>query len=281
MAMADDNGVKITEINPRPFGYAIGDEITREIILDAPASYQLQRDSLRKPGRVDPWLELRSVEVEEKSTSATMHYRVKLRYQIMNSPAAVKTLALPKLLFLFNFLDKNIREEVGDTPFTVSPLTPAFVLARSGLEELQADRAAPLINATSHYVRLGFAAVLTAAGLLWLVAVQFGLPFFRKHNGPFARALRDIKSSSFSQEEKFRRLHRAFDETSGATVFPDKLADFFSRRSAFADLQTDAEKFFSASRAQFFSADKLGDAVSNEWLAAFCKQCRDRERGLR
>jgi mxaA protein len=268
--------------DPRPFGYVIGDELSRRIDIDAPATYSLQTDSLPRPGRVDAWLELRKINVTEKSLGELKRHTLDLHYQIMNSPDSVKTYPLPKLLIIFNYLDKPRTVEITDAPFTVSPITPEYVLARAGLEEMRADKSAPLIDATAHYWRLGFAALALAGVLLSLVYIKWGMPFLRRHNGPFARAWRDIKKlGEADKPAALRRLHRAFNETAGVSIFPQHLTEFFSRHPAFIDLQQDTQTFFDASRGEFFSSrSNNGNGLNASWLMDFCARCRDRERGL-
>jgi mxaA protein len=267
---------------PRPFGYVIGDELSRRIEIDAPAGFKIQSDSLPRPGRVDAWLELRTFNAIEKTSGASTRHTLDLRYQIMNSPEKVKTHSLPKSLIILNKNNSLKALDIAETPFTISPLTPAFVLARDGLEEMRADKPAHLIDISAHYWRLGFAALATAVALLTLVYIKWGMPFLRKQNGPFAKARRDInKMDETDSPAAFRRLHRAFDETAGVSIFPQHLTEFFTRHPAFSDVQGDAQKFFRHSRQAFFSRAAEDDSsINKKWLLDFCARCRDRERGM-
>lgn len=285
-ANAANNGVaqvSVRTLDPRPFGYVIGDAMSRRIEIDTPASFKLAADSLPRPGRVDAWLELRKIELAQKAYGASVRHTLDLRYQILNSPQAVKTHYLPKLLIIINNNDNTQTVEINETPFTFAPITPAFVLARDGLEELRADKPAPLIDASAHYWRLGFAALATAAALLSLIYIQWGMPFLRRHNGPFARAHRDIsRLNDADMPAAIRSVHRAFDQTAGVSIFRQHLPEFFLRHAAFADLREDAQRFYAASRGEFFSGRMPGDqAMDKKWLLDFCARCRDRERGLR
>ncbi len=277
-----DDKISVRTEDPRPFGYVIGDELSRRIEIDTPSAYQLQKDSLPRAGRTDAWLELRNIHATQKSLGDKTRHTLDLHYQIMNSPDGVKAHSLPKLLILFNYLDKPQKQEIEESPFTVSPITPAFVLARAGLEEMRPDKSAAQISATAHYWRFAVAALLSFAALLSLAHLKWGIPFLRKHNGPFARAAREIKKlSEADNAAAMRRLHRAFNETAGAAIFPQHLAEFFTRHPAFSDVQSDTRQFFDASRGQFFSSNNQSDvSLNKKWLLDFCARCRDRERGM-
>lgn len=268
--------------DPRPFGYTIGDELSRRVEIDAPSGFKIQSDSLPRPGRVDAWLELRAINATEKSLGGNRLHTLDLRYQILNSPEKVKTHSLPNLLITLNNNNFLKAVEIAEAPFTISPITPAFVLARDGLEEMRADKPAHLINASAHYWRLGLAALALAAALLSLIYIKWGMPFLRKHNGPFARARRDInKMNETDTSAAFRRLHRAFDETAGVSIFPQHLTEFFTRHPAFSDVQSDTQEFFAQSRQAFFSRNiESNTSINKKWLLDFCARCRDRERGM-
>ena len=125
-----------------------------------------------------------------------------------------------------------------------------------------------------------FAAIL-AASWYW---VAFGSPFTRTARRPFARAYRDLRGiarSPFSPETfraALQRLHRAFDESAGRTLFAEHLDAFFADRPGADGLRAATVDFFALSRGEFFAADAAAPAQSLKSLLQFCRRWRERER---
>ena len=77
----------------RQFGYTIGDVIHQTVRLSPGAGQTLIEESLPKPGRAGAWVERRDVE----AVRAGSEWRIELRYQFINSPPDLRTVALPAL----------------------------------------------------------------------------------------------------------------------------------------------------------------------------------------
>lgn len=272
--------------NPRAFGYVIGDTVTRLVVAEVTKPYRLQENLLPKPGRIGPWLELRGITVKGRSGFATNRYELEFAYQIFNSPETVRLLELPHTDVYFQGEGRTLAEEVPTWSFTVTPIVPGTAPLREGLGAMRPDVPPPLLATTPYRIRLGLYAVGSAAILLYLVYAYVGLPFIARSNGPFARAYRELRglarrSDADGFRAALRRMHRAFDETAGATVFGERLAQFVVEHPRYADLKDTAEQFFLLSRHEFFGEGASEPQVrSMQWLLAFCRDCRDRERGV-
>lgn len=242
-------------VNPRPFGYVIGDTLQRTIIVDTPDL--LHRDALPKPGRVDAWLELRHIKVDQRRSGSSTRYAILFDYQIMTVAEDVKTLALPRIKLEFAGPANAMAEigEVAEWPITVAPVTPQYVLARDGLEALRPDRPVELIDTAHHRLRLWLYASLFAALVSYFAYHRYVAPMFSRK--PFARARRELRALSGKTEAgrfqaSLRAMHRAFDETAGATVFAEGLDAFFGQHPRFRRLRSEIEAFFALSRREFF-----------------------------
>lgn len=248
-------------VNPRPFGYVIGDTVQRTIVVTTPQS--LQRDALPGTGRVDAWLELRHVEVDEQRSGSSTRYSILLDYQIMNVAEDVKTIALPRVDLEFGGSTVATTEiaEAAEWPITVAPVTPEYVLARDGLEALRPDRSPELIATAQYRLRLWLYALLFAALVCYFAYHRYVAPMLSRK--PFARAYRELLALSKTAEpDRFqaslRALHRAFDETTGGTVFAEGLDAFFAAHPRFLRLRSETEAFFALSQREFFGG---GNAV--------------------
>lgn len=274
--------VSVTALNPRPFGYVIGDVVEQRVVIDLRMPLELQQDALPKAGRVDLWLERRAPRVTP-THSLTGRYEILLQYQVLNAPTEVKTIALPELRLRLRGGEGPIEESVAQWPITVSPITPDYVLARAGLEDMRPDHAPLPIDTRAHAKRIAAYAVLLALIGLYAAMRRGGVPFLPRVRRPFALACRDLRrlpwasAGAETQRAALRCMHRAFDETAGRTVFKEHIERFMTEHPQFAGLRGEMEAFYAASREEFFghATDRRRDP---DWLLGFAVRCRDAER---
>ncbi len=267
-------------IDPRPFGYVIGDTLTRRILLETAGGASLDVERLPQPGRVSSWVELVGVTARGRGGQQ----EVELVYQIFNSAPEVSTRALPAVDLPFRTAAGTAVHTVPKFLFTTGPLTPEYVAARDGLQEMRPDAPPPPFSTSPVQLRLALYALGLAAIALYFVYGYLGLPFLARSRGPFARALRAVDAAARARDEPQARraalqaLHRAFDETAHATVFGEHLDRFFAEHARYAPLRPQVERFFAASRKEFFGSGTA--ELSLAWLAAFTRDLRDCERGV-
>jgi mxaA protein len=272
---------KIEIVEPRPFGYVIGDTLTRRIVLETANGATLELERLPKPGRVSSWLEL--VDVTNRASAGNRH-ELAFTYQVFNSAPEVSTRALPALDLPFKTPGGAVVHAVPKYLFTTGPITPAYVAARDGLEEMRPDAPPPHLSTVSVRARLVLYALGLAAIALYFLYAYVGLPFFARSRGPFARALRAVNAAARTRDEEEGRrtalqaLHRAFDETARGTVFGEHLDRFFAEHARYAPLRPQVERFFAGSQKEFFGSGAA--ELSLAWLSAFTRDLRDRERGI-
>ena len=273
--------VTVETLNPRPFGYVIGDLVEQHISLTTDGTRTLDTAQLPPPGRVDRWLERRSVALAA-SRGANPRWDITLQYQIRNAPEQVTTVSLPEVRLFLTAAGGSSEEHIGDWPISIAPLTPPTVLARAGLEEMRPDATPPRVDTASYRLRLGlYALILGGLGgfALWR---RFGLSWAGGRRGPFALACRDVqrlarrRSRPGVHAEALRRLHRAFDQCAGCTVFAEQLDAFFARQPQFGALRAETEQLFRHSRTLFFGGS--GDAGSLDRVLALARAYRAAER---
>lgn len=278
---AGADAVRVEAVNPRPFGYVIGDLLERRIRVTTDGTRALDTAQLPRPGRVDRWLELRSVVVAEPG-DAGRRWDITLQYQVRNAPEQVTTVLLPELRLHLTAGGGRGEEQVGDWPISIAPLTPQTVLARAGLEEMRPDAAPPLVDTRPYHLRLGLYALILGGLGLFALGRRFGLPWAAGRRGPFALACRDVqrlarrRSQPDLHAEALRRLHRAFDECAGHSVFAGQLDAFFARRPQYGSLRAETEQLFRQSRILFFGGS--GDAGSLDRVVALARAYRAAER---
>lgn len=268
-------------VDPRPFGYVIGDTIEREIAAEVTKPFALETDKLPKAGRANVWLDLQVVKLASDVGLRYTHYRLTLTYQLINSPETVETLALPKVSLRFIGEGRTLVGDVQEFHFTAAPITPPEVLVHEGLDVMRPDQPPPLIPETAHRIRLMFFLTVLILALLYMVYLRFGLPWQAPR--PFAWAYRDLRQLARRADgeeafrEALRRVHRAFNQTAGRPLFAEQLEAFFAEHPRFAQMQSTTVKFFELSRVEFFGIG-AGERPM-DWLLAFSHDWRAVEAG--
>lgn len=275
--------IEIVPQNPRPFGYVVGDTVSRDLTIRMKSGHALDENALPKPGRLNAWLELRSVNVRERRVDVGREYSLTLTYQFPNSPTEVRMVELPAHKFRFSGSGELLPVTSGAWPITLAPITPEEVLARDGLEALRPD--IPPTGVDTKRVRwrlMGYGLALAAILLYWAYR-YFGIPYLAKTRRPFTRAYRDLAKLS-QQDHAFstavERIHRALNEAAGRSLFLENADHFLASRGANEHLAAMTRQFFELSRNEFFGSGTADSRRSLAWLQDFCRAWRDVERGI-
>lgn len=252
-------GLAVTE--PRPFGYFIGDALHRDIALTLKPGARLETASLPRPGPVNYWLELRSINVEERGGGTRIG--ISLEYQTFYSALDPRRLTIPG--FSLKVADATGSEDAEVPPFSfvVSPLRELFPgkETEGSAVELRPDAVAPLLATAPARTAL-LAAALVACAALTLLAAHHALgPFGRRPGRPFTQAARFLRSNRAhlvgdgGYRAALVKLHRAFDAAAGHRLLPDDLAAFLREHPEYRQLSGDIERLFQCSRTAFYGND--------------------------
>ncbi|HXF76271.1 MAG TPA: nonribosomal peptide synthetase MxaA, partial [Methylomirabilota bacterium] len=255
--------LSLTAVNPRAFGYFVGDVIDREIVADVAEPYRLDIASLPAPGRLTYWLELRSLSLDEGELANATRYRLTLRYQTFYVPLQPSRLTIPSFTLKFEGGGKSAETQVAPWDFVMSPLREIEVkLPEEGPSGYLLPDAKPQVG-SARAARMGFAAALAFAATASLALAYYYScgPFRKRPARPFTQAARAIKRrlavrmSEDSYRQSLLDLHRAFDLAAGKRLFAGDVPDFLATHSEFAPMARDIARFFATSREAFF-ADK-------------------------
>jgi mxaA protein len=256
-------------VEPRAFGYQVGDVVQRRITLEVPEGLVLDENSLPRPGARGRALELRAL---RRSGN-----QIELDYQIFLSPVEARTLEMPSFTLRYEGPPRAQEVRIESWPVTVAPLVPAEVSPRTGLGELQPDAAPPLFDTRVQGWRLLAYAALVVASLTYLAFVYVGLPWRSAQRRPFALAWRQL-SQPLPWRDACQRMHEAFNLSAGEVLFEHGVDRFTAANKAFAPLKEDIRRFLRLSQREFFEGGAR-DAEDAAWLIALCRRCRDAERG--
>jgi mxaA protein len=284
-AMAAPQTLQAHVVDPRAFGHAVGEIVTRQATIDVPDGLALDPDSLPQAGQRGRALELRTVDLARHDGGRRLELR--LVYQIFLAPREVRVLELPPVMLAFKGTPRPETLRIDAWPLSVAPLMPVDGSSREGLGELRPDVAPPPVDTRPMRNRLAIEAGVALLLLAYLAHVYVGLPWWTRRHRPFGLAwgaLRGLAAdaSPGARRAGYERLHAALNATAGEAVFEHGVERFIAAHPAFAALRSDLQTFFARSRREFFAAGhtelpQAGDDTA--WLVAFCRRCRDAERG--
>lgn len=272
------NAVQVEVINPRSFGYVLGDTPERRIIITGPRALAYEPESLPQPGARTPWLTLIGTTVESKDRLRSHRYEFRFRYQVTNAPTDIRPAALPSLHLRFKEAARTIDASVDEWGITVGPIIPAGM--RADATPLRPDQLPQRLSVVP-----ALAGIVLCLGLAVAIAIfLICMPWMKRYHGPFAQAYRAVRRAAAQPDRRqgyqaaLRALHRAFDETARKRVFADTLDEFTTKQPRFADLREGTEKFLRLSQRAFFGGEVSSQETEFDWLLQFCRDCRARER---
>ena len=277
--------------NPhQEIAYVVGDTFIRTVTLNINTPYQLQLSSLPAKGLQIQGVELRKVQVDEKRSWKMTRYQIKFEYQIFNSWADVKKLAIPKFpLKISNpdFKDKSFIITVPAWQFRVSPLA---VNGENYIEQDMSPYRGPmLVESSITKVYLGLFLAITLLACIGLVYINEDKTWFPGMGGPFALSYRKITGIHVGQDIgdiaaiqlAATSIHHAFNQTYGENLFAADIDTFLQKHPGFSSIKQEISHFFNLSNQVLFATktkDKPGISIAS--LIQFCEQCRHCERGI-
>jgi mxaA protein len=249
----------VQTIEPRAFGYFLGDTLERRIEILTGPDDEVVAASLPRTGASNYWLELRDIDVISTRLGDGQLHTLALTYQTfyapidpkkvtipaveiaIRGPAGSETARLPPFTFLMSPLREIFPEKSGETAETFLRPDAAPEFRRSG-----GVRTAALVAAALSAMFLA----LLARDLAWW-------PFHRRPARPFSRAVREVGHAlgargSDSYKRALLALHRAFDAAAGHRLLAADLDGFLAAHPEHEETRIEVERFFAASRAVFF-----------------------------
>lgn len=261
----------------RDTGYVLGDFLEQHVEIRAPASARLARDSLPAPGRVNNWLELREVRIEDER-------HLVFTYQIFAAVEQALQLAIPPLKLRLRESGRELLLGVPAQSFYLSPVLPA-TLGEQDRQARVTPAPAPLSERAAQWQTLA-CAVLVLLIVLYLCWAHDRLRFLERHPGPMTRLFRELRrartagTGADAYREQLLAMHAAFNACARETLYQTTLPRLFERAPHLLPLRADIESFFLHSREVFYGSGPA-EAWPADELLALGRRARDLERGLR
>lgn len=265
---ASSPNISVGVIEPRSYGYFVGDVFSRVVDVSVASAYKLDQASQPAPGRLNYWLDLRDVNVAETESSGLRHYRLTLDYQTFYVPLSAAPLAVPGLTLRFSDAEGHaVTAEVPPFKFVMAPLRE---VQPEQPEEgpdgyLKPDAVPRKVSTLTSRIAFGIGALTALIGLILLAYHRAWWPFRARPQRPFTQAARAIKTRSLHDDiENYREglleLHRAFDRSAGRRLLAEDVPIFLVEHREFQPLEDDISRFFETSRRAFFGSDLEGAA---------------------
>lgn len=246
-------------IEPRPFGYFLGDTLERTVEIETGPDDEIVPASLPRTGPSNYWLEVRSVETSTAPHGDGRLHTLKITYQTFYAPIDPRKMTIPSAEIVVRGPSGSDTAAIPPFTFIMSPIREIFPEKSGETAETFLRPDAPAEPRPSGRLRTW---ALIAAGLsaLFLVLLARDLawwPFHKRPARPFSRAVREIagalaRGGTDGYRAALLALHRAFDTAAGHRLLAADLDTFLATHPEHDASRSLVERFFDASRAVFF-----------------------------
>ena len=245
----------------RDTGYTMGDLIETKVIIQLGRGQRIDKTSLPQPGRMMPWLELRSVTISDHLFDSRQE--INLVWQIFATVEHALPLKLPgiEVGIIDNRPTKLLipPQTIHLSPVLPNPLTSEQ--PRADLPPYRFDEKSPLLKA---FLCLGLALVSVT---IWCWLTD-RLPFLPRHPGPITNLARKLKHIQKTDITALKTIHAALNNAAGETLYPETLGRLFELAPYLKPEQRSIEQFFLSSWQHFYGeGHALPDiAAIKEWI---------------
>lgn len=237
----------------------MGDLMIMHVAIHLPKNRQLDSESLPLTGRVTPWLDLRTVDYEQRNQALALT----LQWQIFATVEKSQILKTPPITLKIQGQPNN-QVRIPSQPFYYAAGLPYPLpeLQRQGhLPPLKFDEHTPLI----HGMWSGFLGLVLLSVWAWLKDL---LPFLPFKNGPIsllARELRNKHITAFS-DQQLQHIHHALNKTAGLSLYPSQLSVLFDKAPYLRPFERAIQTFFLASWSQQYAVRSFTAPQTNDEL---------------
>ena len=281
-ARAVDNAAAASQpiVSLRDSGYLLGDLVDEHVELTLPAGFSLDADSLPLPGRVAPWLEVRSARIDS-SEQPRDRVSISVSYQAFAEVEQASRVPIPSFTLRLRDGTQTQTVVVAEKSFLLSPALPPTLSDEDRvLKPSPSPQTLPGGRIAAAFV-LGLSATLACA--VYLLWAYDRLPFLPRAPGPFARAWRRWRGrralSDAEGDRLLRDWHAALNEAAGETLYASTLSHLFTRAPHLDPLRQRVEELFARSWTSFYGHADAAAPGTHE-LLELLRSAAERERGV-
>lgn len=265
----------------RDSGYLLGDLLDERVDFALPDGFALDADSLPLPGRVAPWMEVRSARIEVPQGQGRAS--VVVTYQIFAEVEQASRVPIPPFTVRIRNGAQVRSVAVPEKSFLLSPaLPPTLTDEDRELKPSLPPQTLPVARIATGFTLAIVVVLACAAYLLW---AYDRLPFLPRSPGPFARAWRRWRRRSRRELSDADRIvllrdwHAALNHAAGETLYRSTLPRLFTRAPHLDPLRAQLEDLFARSWGAFYGTPDAPAPTSSDVLELL-RKAAERERGV-
>lgn len=272
----------ISVSNPlQSHGIQVGDVLSRRIVLEVKAPYQLSQQTLPMKGVRTNDVELSQISITQTASQKVIRYSIDLRYQVFSAVFVPSVLQLPAEKFALTGGPQALSVNLPAWKFWFSPLAPKGM--NKARENMHMQFKPTLIDLQAHANKLLVFSGMLIVGLLGLVYINADKRWLPFMNGAFAKAHRKLKKlprNTDGEKQALSYMHQAFNQLHGGNLFANELNRFLSTHPSFVKLSKEIEAFFEQSNQSLFAQNTQNSEQLMADLMILSRSLRDCERGV-
>ncbi|WP_036299761.1 hypothetical protein [Methylotenera sp. L2L1] len=262
-------------------GIQVGDVLSRKIVLEVKAPYQLSQQTLPMKGTRTNDVELSQISITQTASQEAIRYSIDLRYQVFSAVFVPSVLQLPAEKFALTGGAQALSVNLPAWKFWFSPLAPkGMTKAR---ENMHMQFKPTLIDLKPYANKVLVFSGMLIVGLLGLVYINADKRWLPFMNGAFAKAHRKLKKlprNEDGEKQALSHMHLAFNQLHGGNLFVNELNEFLSKHPAFVKFAKEIEAFFEQSNQSLFAQKTQNSEQLMADLMVLSRRLRDCERGV-
>lgn len=279
LAEAQPTTVQVVSVhNPALYaGVQIGDVLQRSVKLAVAANDQLVENDLPLKGLQRNGVELRQIQVENRSQGSKKIYTLAFDYQVFASSGKPVQLQLPVEKITFS---SGATYELPSWRFWLMAQLPDRL--QKAKESVIPQYRPALLDTQTLQRMLVLSLALAVVGSLVLLYrnADWTLPMMKGHFAQAYRKLKKLPTNAAGQKQAALIVQHALNQRFGQQMLSNHVAEFVAQQPAFKPLEQEIHQFFAQANAVLYAGQATQAAAYLQQCKALTRQLRDRERGM-
>lgn len=237
----------VANVSMRNFAYTIGDIVQMRIKIPNISADAIDPKSIPLPGRVNYWLDIRSINTRQVSHDVILD----IEWQLFSTVETAQRLTLPAIPL--RLVNQPTTVMIPSTPLYFSPVLPKSVSSQLlGFEDIPPSLENTQ-NAAFIFIACTFLTFFYVLLFLWLHDQIPWLPFRRGPLLKLYQQLRKMPLNQIIQFEHVESIHKTLQDVAMCTLMPHQLNKLYVNAPYLLEYQTQITKFHDATWPRLFN----------------------------